>query len=99
MNRGVNESLFLCKSISVQKFFLRKKHKIVRLNNSLWRGFKFSCGFLVRVLPKILDELKKWRLTLVIVCETGWELLPAKERLPAELIEYPENEVGPTTRT
>jgi hypothetical protein len=55
-----------------------------------WRGFSFGCGFPRRFLPRILAELKKQRVPVVVVRETGRELYKAKERLPYLILEYPE---------
>lgn len=59
-----------------------------------WRGFSSGCGFPRRYLPKILAELKKQRVPVVVVRETGRELYRAKERLPYLIIEYPQGENG-----
>jgi len=55
-----------------------------------WRGFKFSCGFPARFLPKMLDALKSQRMPLVIVRQTGRELSHTKERLLDLIVEYPQ---------
>lgn len=65
----------------------------LKLRNN-WRGFKCGCGLPTRLLPKMLAKLKQQRMPVVIVRQTGRELSHTKERLLAELIEYPENEVG-----
>ncbi|MGH7492774.1 MAG: reverse transcriptase domain-containing protein [bacterium] len=56
-----------------------------------WRGFACGCGFPRHLLPQMLVELKKHRLPVVVVRETGREVYKAKERLPELIIEYPEN--------
>lgn len=57
---------------------------------SRWRGFAWGCGFPRRFLPRIMAELKKQRMPVVVVRETGRELYKAKERLPYLIVEYPE---------
>jgi hypothetical protein len=56
-----------------------------------WRGFAHGCGFPKRRLMAMLAELKKQRLPVVIVRETGRELYKAKERLPYMILEYPQD--------
>jgi len=53
-----------------------------------WRGFAVGCGFHHRLLPNRLAELKKQRVPVVVVRQTGRELYKTKERLPALMVEY-----------
>lgn len=66
--------------------------------NQNWRGFAQACGFPQKKLLAVLSKLKAQRLPVVIVGETGRFLRHAKERLITMMIEYPENEVGQTTK-
>jgi retron-type reverse transcriptase len=59
-----------------------------------WRSFAYGCGFPQRFLTKMLAELKKQRVPVVIIRETGRELYKAKERLPYMILEYPQDEHG-----
>jgi hypothetical protein len=52
-----------------------------------WRGFASSCGFPRRFLMLNLGKLKRLRIPVVVIRETGRELYRTKERLPYLLLE------------
>jgi hypothetical protein len=54
-----------------------------------WRGFAYSCGFPRRFLMPNLGKLKRLRVPVVVVRETGRELYRTKERLPYLMLEFP----------
>jgi hypothetical protein len=53
-----------------------------------WRGFASSCGFPRRFLMLNLGKLKRLRIPVVVIRETGRELYRTKERLPYLLLEH-----------
>lgn len=55
-----------------------------------WRGFARGCGFPQRLLLPVLAALKKQRLPVVLVRETGRAARHAKQRALDLIIEYPE---------
>ncbi len=55
-----------------------------------WRGFACACGFPQKMLLPMLAELKKQRVPLVLLRETGREGRHAKQRALHLILEYPE---------
>ena len=54
-----------------------------------WRGYQYGCGFPARCLDKIAERLRKSRVPLVIVRQTGRERYKTKERVLYLIVEYP----------
>jgi hypothetical protein len=64
-----------------------------------WRGFAWGCGFPRGHLLRVLNQLKRQKVPVVVVRETGRLLYHAKERLPALIVEYPQDDNGKSSAT
>jgi hypothetical protein len=53
-----------------------------------WRCYATGCGFPCRLLTKILNILKKARVPVVVVKQTGREQLNTKERRIALILAF-----------
>ena len=56
-----------------------------------WRGFDAGCGFPQRHLNKIVFALKRERIPVVVVKQSGREMYKAKERLVDLILDYPKH--------
>jgi len=53
-----------------------------------WRSFQFACGFHKRLLPKACEKLESHKISYVIICQTGKEMVAAMERAPYKWVDF-----------